>query len=102
MRGFGKLAKIKGKRPGSSGAQLAKEVHAGGMAQLAQGPGLDLPDALAGHPHDFSNLLEGELPTGTVNRYPDACFAQALLMRSLEGGNGNVFDFWNPAAHCPI
>ena len=72
------------------------------MTQLAQGPGLDLPDALAGDPHDFSNLLEGELPTGTMNRYPDASFAQALLMRSLEGGNGNVFDFRNPAAHDSI
>lgn len=63
------------------------------MAEFAQGAGLDLPDSFAGDPHDHPDFLKGEHPSRAINGYPDASFAQALLVASFEARDGNVFNF---------
>ena len=83
--------------PRSLIAQFAKDVHAGGMAEFAQGASLDLPDPFAGDPHDQPDFLEGKHPSRTINGYPNASFAQALFVASLEAWDGNVINFLHVA-----
>ena len=57
---------------GSSDAKEAAQLpNAGGVAQLSEGLGLDLTDALAGDLELFSDLLKG--PAGPIDE------AEALL-----------------------
>ena len=81
--------KLRGIRQSALVAHLPQYVHTGGVPEFTQGMGFDLANPFARNPHDRSNLLEGEHPTGTSHGYPDASFAQALFGASLELGYGN-------------
>ena len=80
-------------------AQFAKNVHSGGMAELTQGTGFDLPDPFAGHSHDRPDFLKGEHSSRTIGRYPYTGLTQAFLGTALEARNGTILDFLDFLLH---
>ena len=80
-------------------AQFAKNVHSGGMAELTQGTGFDLPDPFAGHSHDRPDFLKGEHSSRAIRGYPNASLSQTFLGTALEARYGTVLDFLDFLLH---